>query len=466
MTPKDDFASMMEASLADGDSRARRRLKVGEVVEGTVIQVGGDSVFVDVGAPADARIERGELENDRGEVRVKLGDRVRATVVDATPDAPRLAVSIGRGGQADTASLEIAQHSGTPVEGRVARAVKAGLEVELAGVRAFCPASQVDVVHTADLAVYEGQTLAFRVLEIKDGGRSVIVSRRALLEDERRARAAEAEERLVPGTDVDGVVHSVQKHGAVVDLGGVEGFVHISELAHHRVDRVEDVVREGETVAVRVLAVEQSPKGLRVRLSMKARTQPVLGQAPAPDEVLKGKVARVATFGVFIETPKGEGLVPVRELGLTPGADHRRAFPVGTEIDVVLLSRDATSGKTRFSVRGVAGVEERRNFREFSGASATHSGLGSLGDVLRKKLGLPEPPPEPEPPPAPVAKPEPAPAPVAKPEPAPVAAAKPAPAPRPSAAHERPAPPAAPAAQPQPAERRADPPGVVRRRKP
>ncbi|MEB2312698.1 MAG: S1 RNA-binding domain-containing protein [Sorangiineae bacterium] len=472
MPPKDDFASLMEASLATAGSRVRRRLEPGEIVEGTVIQIAQDSVFIDVGAAADARIERGELTDARGELRVKVGDRVRATVIDATSDAPRLALSIGRGGQADTAMLELARESGAPVEGHVTRAVNAGLEIELSGARAFCPASQVELGRTADLGVYEGQTLEFKILEIREGGRNIIVSRRALLEDERRARLAEAEERLTPGTDLDGVVVSTQKHGAIVDVGGVEGFVHISELSHSRVDRVEDIVREGETVAVRVLAVEQSPKGLRVRLSMKARAQPVLAPEPARDEILKGKVVRLANFGVFVETPKGEGLIPTRELGLPPGSDHRRACPVGTELDVVLLSRDPASGKQRFSVRGVEGVEERRNFREFSGASAKSGGLGSFGDLFRKRLGLPAPPPvreAPAPAPSREAPSREAPASEAPASEAPASEAPASEAPPPPPRAERPATPAAPPRPPlardATSERRGDPPGVVRRRK-
>jgi small subunit ribosomal protein S1 len=260
-------------------------------------------------------------------------------------------------------------------------------------MRAFCPASQIELGRAPDLEVYVGQTLEFRVLEVRDGGKSVVVSRRAELEARRADEARDVLERLVPGAEVDGTVHSITRHGAVIDLGGVEGFGHISELAHRRIARVEDAVELGAAVRVQVLGVEESPKGLRVKLSMKAlAAAPVGPPPPRADEVLVGTVAKHLNGGVIIETPSGDGLVPSRDLGLPPGADHRRAFPVGREVQVVVTSRDG-SGKLRFSVTGVAAVEERRNYREFTAAGKEKGeggGLGSLGDIMRQKLGLPD----------------------------------------------------------------------------
>lgn len=432
---KEDFASLMEASVKAGRGTGRR-LKNGEVVEGTVVQIGADSVFVDVGATKEARVPKSELEDREGNVRVSVGDRLRATVVDLSSDIPVLAIALGRTG-IDLAGLQTARDTGTPVAGKVTRAVKGGLEVDVGGVRAFCPASQVELGYAADLAPYEGQTFEFKVIELKDGGRSVVLSRRALLEVERRAKESALLETLVVGADLEGTVSSVTRHGAVVDVGGLDGFVHVSELAHRRIERAEDAVNVGDRVAVRVLAIEQGDKGLRVRLSMKARVD-----APEPptvqvDEVLDAVVVKATGGGVIVSTAKGDGLIPMSELGLPPGSDHRRAFPAGRTLQVVVAQRDAARGRMRFSAVGVARVEERKNYRDFASGSA--GSLGSLGDVLRKKLGLPEAPPTPRPEPA---------AAVTAAAPAAPAASAPAPAP------------AAP-----PAERRPDPDGVMRRKR-
>jgi len=388
----------MEGLTSDSSKRAARRLRRGEVVEGTVVQISADSVFIDVGGTSEARVDRGELVDRSGALATKIGDKIRGTVVDARPESLTVAIALGREGAVDVGALQAARDAGSVVLGVVKQAVKAGLEVEVGGVRAFCPASQVEIGRAPDLEVYVGQTFEFRVLEVRDGGKSVIVSRRAELEARREEAARDVLERLVPGAEVDGTVHSITRYGAVIDLGGVEGFVHISEIAHRHVAKVEDAVEVGAAVRVQVLGIEESPKGVRVKLSMKALMDaPRNAVAPNADEVLAGKVVRHTNGGVIVETPSGEGIVPARDLGLPPGADHRRAFPVDREVQVVVTSRDG-SGKLRFSVSGVAAVEERRNYREFAAAGkarAASSGLGNLGDIMREKLGLPDLPPAP-----------------------------------------------------------------------
>jgi small subunit ribosomal protein S1 len=462
---EDSFAALMKQAQDRGTTTGRR-LTPGEVLKVRVMQIAGDSVFVDCGTPGDGRIPRAELENDQGELRVTVGSLLDATVIDARPDGPRLSVGLGRRGTLDTSALELARSSGAPVTGTVERAVKGGLEVSVGGISAFCPASQVDLTYTADLAPFVGQTLELLVLEIRDGGRSVVVSRRALLEQRRKEAATELASQLVAGADVEGTVKSTNKHGAVVDLGGIDGFVHLSELARHRVERAEDAVNVGDAVKARILSVEPSDKGPRVKLSLKALVAPDATNTPAPDEVLRAKVVSVGPRGITVSTTKGEGYVPLNELGLAPGADHRRAFPAGKEFDVVLVSN--AGGRVRFSATQVSRVEERKNFRDYGKDSSGPSGqsFGRLGDLLRERLGLPpEPAPAPEPPKAapppepPKAAPAPAPEPVRA---APTPATPPSPPrPLPATAPTAPAPSA-----PPPSSRRDDPPGIVRRRKP
>lgn len=393
MSQETSFDSLMRAAPSGPGTR---RLRVGEVVTVPVLQVASDWVFVDVGTPSDGRIAAAELEA-RG-TKVAVGDLLKATVVDPRPDGPVLAVAFGHGASGDDGSLELMRSSGTPVEAEITRAVKAGVEIQIGNVRAFCPASQLELGRVEDLASYVGRRLEFRVIEVRDGGRSVVVSRRALLEEQRRAAAETARERLVVGSDVDAVVQALGKHGAVVDLGGVEGFIHVSELAAHRVERPEDAVTVGETVRARVLSVDDTPKGLRVRLSLRAlatATAAETGEAkaqPPLDEVLKATVTRATPHGVLVQTPRGQGLIPARELGLPPGADHRRAYPPGKELEVVVVSR--AGGRITFSATEVARVQERTHYREFTGSNAASAAptLGSLGDVLRKKLGGAAPP--------------------------------------------------------------------------
>lgn len=385
-----DFASLLEGAANRG--RQHVRLEAGQIVEAIVLEVTHEWVFVDVGTPQDGRVERMEFKTQPP----KKGESLRLTVLDPTRDGPRLTTALGQGGgNVDVSTLELAQQGGTPVHGEVVRAVKGGLEVKIGDILAFCPASQVEIGYAADLSVYVGQAHEFKVLEIREGGRSVVLSRRALLQDDARKKESELLTTLKPGSDVTGTVTSIQRHGALVDLGGAVGFVHISELAAHRVERVEDVLKEGEQVGVRVISIEPGDKGLRIRLSLKQLTEQVI-EPPKREEILEGTVSRVLNHGVLVDTEKGSGLVPLKELGLPPGADHRRVYPPGKQFKVVLLNRDSKDGKLRFSAVGVAGVEERRNYKEFSQTQPNSAkGLGSLGDLFRQKLGLSEVPEEP-----------------------------------------------------------------------
>jgi small subunit ribosomal protein S1 len=393
---------MMQQAAGREGARTRTRLRPGQVVTGTVVQVGHDSIFVDIGMTTEGRIDRRELENAKGEVEVKPGDTLKANVVSVDDVmGPRLSVSFGKGrARLDEGALEAARDARVAVEGVVGAAVKGGVEVRVLGARAFCPASQLGTEYVADLASLEGQKLEFLITEVKNGGRDVIVSRKALLLEQQARQTEETLAKLEVGSDYSAKVVSVQKYGAFVTLGGgVEGLIHISELSHGRVDRVEDVLNVGEEVTVRLLALTPGEKGAapKLRLSLRALQEaaaPAESSEPERGEVLEGTVSQVTQYGVFVDTPKGKGLVPTRELGTPRGSDARRMFPIGKPVSVVLVSKDASRGLT-FSMSRVADVEERQNYRDFARAQRAHrdepAGLGSFGALLRERLDLPEP---------------------------------------------------------------------------
>ena len=385
----DDFAALFEASQEHSPGRrGSRKLRTGEQVEGVVVQIGRENIFVDVGAKAEARIAREQLLDANGELTIAVGDRLRATVKHAGGRQGAELVKNLRGGGVGVAALEMAQETGVPISGTVSKIVKAGVEVTIGGVRAFCPASQVDIGYSPSFDHMIDQSYQFKVMEVREGGRSVIVSRKAVLLDERSEQARELRAKLEVGAELQGTVRSIQPYGAFIDIGGLEGLAHISELGHGRVARVEDVVQIGERVNVRVKAIEAragAPENLKISLTMKS------GEAPAAsgeaDKVLDATVASVNQHGIFVDTDLGRGLVPSRELGIPQGADPRRAFPIGKEVRVTLQHRDS-NGKLRFSIRGVQAAEERANFRSFAKESKKKgkAALGSLGDLLRDKF--------------------------------------------------------------------------------
>ena len=382
----DDFAQMFEATAGTAAKTGARRVRTGQMVEGIVAEIGSDSVFIDIGAKAEARIEREQLTDKEGNLKVKVGDKLRATVASAGREGILLVVQLGKGG-VDTQMLELAQQSGVPIEGTVSKAVKAGLEVEIGGVRAFCPASQLDMGFVQDLEVFVGQKHFFKILEIRDSGRSVVVSRKAVLKDERENQAKAVRERLTVGAELDGIVQSIQPYGAFIDLGGLEGLLHISELGVGRVERVEDVIKVGEAIRVRVIAIDSKGTSgdLKISLSMKS-SQQAESSGPEIDSVLPGKVAEVTNFGVFVDTEQGRGLVSNNELGIPQGSDPKRTFTPGKDVEVVVLGRDAKNGRLRLSIRGVAAAEERSNYKTFARetkkASGGGKGLGTFSDLL------------------------------------------------------------------------------------
>jgi small subunit ribosomal protein S1 len=276
----------------------------------------------------------------------------------------------------------------------VRKAVKAGLEVEVGGVRAFCPASQVELGYVADLEVFVGQRHFFRVLEVRDNGRSVVVSRKALLLAEREQKAAELAGRIEVGAELDGIVQSIMPYGAFVDVGGLQGLVHVSEMAHTRVGSPSDLVSVGESVRVKITAIETAssgkPQDMRISLSMKALVQPSesdLAPAPGTDEVITATVVKVENYGIVVDTPTGQGTVPNAELALPPGSDPRRTFSPGDTLDVVLMR--GGGGRLRFSAKSVGEVEARSNFRQFREDQKKGSkGFGNLGDLASKLSGL------------------------------------------------------------------------------
>src|SRR5688572_28316715 len=208
---EEDFATMFEASVK------ARRFSRGQTIDGTVVAIGPEVALVSVGGKSEAEIDIAELKDADGDIEVSVGDRIQAVVV-STSGGLTLSRRLARGA-ANLKQLEAAYESGLPVEGRVERTVKGGFEVRMGGQRAFCPFSQIDTLRT-DPSTHEGQVYTFRITEFGEGGRNLVVSRRALLEQEQRAAAADVRKSIMPGAVLTGRVASLREFGAFVDLGG------------------------------------------------------------------------------------------------------------------------------------------------------------------------------------------------------------------------------------------------------
>lgn len=384
----EDFAAMFEASVRT------TRLENGQTIEGTIVALGTDVAFVDVGGKGEATIGLDELRRDDGTLEAAVGERIQATVV-ATSGGVRLSRRLQRGA-ATARQLEDAFRSGLPVEGRVEAEIKGGFSVTIAGQRAFCPFSQIDVVRGTDPASHIGQAYTFRIIEYAEGGRKFVVSRRVLLEAEQQARAAEVRRSLAVDAVVTGRVVSVRDFGAFIDLGGnVQGLLHVSEMGWTRVGHPSEVAAPGQELTVKVLRIDegtgQIALGLRQLLADPWAAAPVTFAA---GQVRQGRVERHAPFGVFVTLAEGiTGLVPGEESGLPREADLKKAFPVGTDVTVIVLDVDAPARRIRLSVKGVGVAREAAEVREYTerqDATPSQAFGGSLADKLRGALGTRE----------------------------------------------------------------------------
>jgi small subunit ribosomal protein S1 len=359
----EDFGALLaESERRDGGGRGGR-LEVGDTVQGRVVSIGRQAVVVDLGGKAEGLLAVAEVQDETGKIAVAVGETIEARVVetDGRTGGIVLRRRAGRGPGARE-ELREAFESKVPVEGTVTGVNKGGVEVQVAGVRAFCPISQLDRHRVDDAQRFVGLRLAFRVTKYEPGPRSrepnVVLSRRAVLEDEERARAAELRARLVPGAVLKGKVTALRDYGAFVDLGGIDGMLHVSEIGFARVRHPRDVLGLGQEVEVQVLRVEESgdpARPARIALSLKSLERDpwtdVSDRFPAQQRA-RGKVVRVEAFGAFVELAPGvEGLVHVSELAQGRAVRHARevARP-GQELDVLVLEVDPARRRISLAV--------------------------------------------------------------------------------------------------------------------
>ena len=347
-----DFAAL----FAESEQQKPGKLRVGQKISARVAHLGAEVAFLDLGGKGEGIIDLRELRNEKGDLLVHAGETLEGYVLSVTEGNVVVTRSVPKG--AGREMLHQALDSKIPIEGLVTGQNKGGLEVDLGGMRGFVPASQVDIRFVEDQSQFVGQRLKFRVAEIRGG--NAILSRRALLEEERAAQAAELRKRLEVGAQLEGTVTSVRDFGAFVDLGGLEGLVHVSELSHARVAHAQDVVQPGQRVKVQVLRIEKDDKlHEKIALSLRALEQdPWDAARPQLKEGarLQGKVARLQPFGAFVELfPGVDGLVHVSALSDRHLQHPREVVKEGETIWVQVESVD--DAQRRIALRRI-GEEE------------------------------------------------------------------------------------------------------------
>ena len=472
---EEDFALLFEES-----SKTSQRFEPGQKIKSRVTGISGDFAYLDLSGKSDGVVDLKEFFDEDGGCTIKEGDEIEVFFVSYEKGLRKFTTLIHGYSTHSLGGIRDAYDAGLPVNGRVTTELKGGYEVQVGKVRCFCPFSHIDLRGTRETEAYMGQTFPFRILEYKENGRNIILSRRVLLEEEQENQKKQFKESLKPGMDITGKVRSMQNFGVFVDIGGIDGLIPLSELSWGKGEKPADLFNIGDAVTVKIIDIDWE-RG-RLTLSLKAiLPDPFLRvqEKYPPESMVRGTVARLETFGAFVNLEPGvDGLIPISklgagrrikhpkevlevgqlieaqvlevnpekrrislsmeqkiafedieppsagdlidgiverviaagillkikdgltgfipnsEMGTLKGTNHNRMFPPGTTMQAVVLESDPKRNRVTLSRGRVDEKVEKDTYKRYR--EKTHEeeqasgGLGSLGELLKAKLGLTE----------------------------------------------------------------------------
>jgi small subunit ribosomal protein S1 len=382
----EDFAAMLEQSLVK-----RQKLSPGQMVEAKIVKISDEWVFLDLGGKGEGYLDKKEVLDESGALTVKEGDTVRAYYLSPKDNDLLFTMKVGSGPGVRN-QLEDAFRGGAPVQGVLAKEVKGGFEVKIGTARAFCPFSQAGFRRDEDKAAYIGQTFKFVITEYGENGRNVVVSRRPILDEEKRQRKAMLRETLKEGMRATGTVTSLQKFGAFVNIGGVEGLLPISELSYTRVSKVSDVLSAGQQIDVVIKKIDWENE--RFSFSLKdilADPWDGVSEKFPVGSFHAGTVNKLMPFGAFVNLADGvDGLIHISKLGGGKRISHpKEVVKEGQKVEVKIEGVDRENRKISLSLAAITRAEEEAaaSLREFQSKQAdAPKSLGSLGDVLKAQM--------------------------------------------------------------------------------
>ncbi len=378
-TGEQSFEEMLEESL----SHSRVTLERGDRVRGKVIAVGGRDAVVDLGSKREAMLNLSEVTTSGEPLNLHVGDEIEGTIVDEGSEGePARLTSQVPGGRLGRQYLADAKRESRTVVGVVRGYNRGGLEVQIGGVRAFCPMSQIDTRAPEDLSPFVGQRLSFKVHDLR--GRQVVVSRRSLLDEERSARAQDTLGKLTEGAVVHGSVSSLHDFGAFVDLGGVDALLPTSEVTRRRISKPADVLKPGQELDVQVLKVDPGDAKRRARItvslkSLEADPWEAAREWLVEGSAFRGRVVGIQPFGAFVELVPGvDGLIHVSDLAGGRRVEHPEDLvAIGQDLDVLVGPVDWEN--RRVSLTPLAPIE--REAEHTGGRELTTT----LGEALKGK---------------------------------------------------------------------------------
>jgi small subunit ribosomal protein S1 len=344
----EDFGKLFEESL--------RNVKPGEVVKGLVVQIANGLVTVDIGYKSEGQIPISEFRDREGNIRAQVGDEVEVYFESSEGETGAVSLSRAKAEQFKVwREIEQAYNEGVPIEGLIVGKVKGGLKVDI-GVAAFLPGSHADLRPTRNLDRFVGQRGRFAILKFNRSRGNVVVSRRAVLEKERSALKEETLRVLEEGIILEGTVKNITDYGAFVDLGGIDGLLHITDMSWGRIQHPSEVIHVGDQVKVVVLKYD--PERERVSLGMKQILPDPwnsAGERYAIGARIRGKVVSITDYGAFVELEKGiEGLIHVSEMSWTKRVTHpSKVLEPNSEVEVQVLDVDPTNRRISLGLKQV-----------------------------------------------------------------------------------------------------------------
>jgi len=344
---EESFSDMFKAS-----THPTAFVKVGEVAEGKVISIGKDNIFLDLGSRAEGMIDSEEFVR-QGALAVKTGDRVQVLVTAFRDGIFHCTSRLRQAGRSDSrqakdspslAMLREAFAARIPVEGRVKAVNKGGFDVQVMGQKAFCPISQIERKYCQNPETHLEQTYSFLITQYEEDGRNIVIGRKELLQAEGREKARQLWKGLELNQMREGIVTSVHDYGAFVDIGGVEGLLHVSEISHQKLQSAQEALQPGQKLTVAILKLDRETN--KISLSLKALLADpwtAAGDKLAVGAEFSGKVVHLKPFGAFIELfPGVTGLLHISRLGADRRVNHpKEILEVGATVNVRILAVDA-----------------------------------------------------------------------------------------------------------------------------
>ncbi len=342
----------MEQSFEEMFESSMQELNVGDVVLGTIVQVTDDHVVVDVGYKSEGVIPLYEFKDEQGKIDIKVGDEVDVLFERRENDSGLIGLSKEK---ADRQKIWSSLEEGAVVEGKIVGRIKGGLTVDI-GINAFLPGSQVDLRPVRNLEKLLGASFDFKIIKLNKRRGNIVLSRRVLLEEQRESMRSDTLETLAEGQEVEGIVKNLTDYGSFIDLGGIDGLLHITDMSWGRVNHPSDVLSVGEKIKVKILKYDRERE--RVSLGLKQITPDpwleVESVYPVAAKV-KGKVVSLTDYGAFVELEDGvEGLIHVSEMSWTKRIKHpNKLLTVGDEVETVVLALDIPNRRISLGLKQI-----------------------------------------------------------------------------------------------------------------